>query len=102
MGSMFPNIRLIHYVAVHILIPRKYKIGYLSKDDVVIIWLLNNKVEINWASAVINHMIGSKRKRIIWLPYGNLITNILGNFVFTVEDEVSLEKSIRIRNDVLW
>lgn len=45
-------------------------------------------------------MKGSKRKEIMWLPYGNLITKIFGHIGFNVKDEESLEYA-RTRNTTL-
>lgn len=70
----------------HILIPRKQNIGKLTKVDVVVIWLLANKVETNWTSVIIHLLMERKRKN-TWLPYGGWITKILEYCGFNLEDE---------------
>lgn len=47
-GSVHPDIQLIHYVVNHILTPRKHSQGQLKKDDVLMTWSLANKVETSW------------------------------------------------------
>lgn len=73
MGNVHPHILLISYVANHILIPIKHNIWQLSKDDMVMTWSLANKVETNWAIAVIHHMMVSKIKGLAWVPNGHLV-----------------------------
>lgn len=68
-GPMRLNIRLIQYLVNHILLPRIRKLSYLTKFGVGIIWLLSNKVETNWASEVIHHMLGSKSKSLFLWNY---------------------------------
>lgn len=49
MGFVTSNVRIIHYVVTHVLIPIKFNLGQVSKIDLVITWLLANKPVTNWA-----------------------------------------------------
>lgn len=52
MGYVCQDIQLIHYDETYILIPRKFNLGQVSKNNVVLTWLLADKVETNWASVI--------------------------------------------------
>lgn len=52
-----PEIHLIHYMEKHIFIPRKFNLRKFSKQMFFLAWILTNKVETNWASMVIYHMV---------------------------------------------
>ena len=52
MGYVCQDIQLIHYDETYILILRKFNLGKVSKNNVVLTWLLADKVEINWASVI--------------------------------------------------
>lgn len=62
------------YEATHILIQRKHNFGKAFKIDLILTWLLTNKVETSWACKLICHMMENQRKGISWFPYGDIIT----------------------------
>lgn len=75
----------------HILIPRNFYLGQVSKTRVVLNLLLSNKVKTNLNSRVIYHMIEFQRNGNVWLPYGHLIMKILEYIGFNLEEEKSME-----------
>lgn len=84
---MCTYIFLIHYVPTHILILKNHNLEKISKTNFALIWLLTNKIETKWASAVIHHIMGSMIKWNMSLPYVNLITMILEYIDFNVKEE---------------
>lgn len=70
-----------------LLIPRKHNLGQLSKTDVLVTWLLPNKVKTNWANTVIHQMM------VMWLPYVYLELKVFKHVSFNIKDE-SLRKTL--------
>lgn len=85
-GLVHPDVFLIHYVTNHILRLRKRKFSHLTKSGIVTVWFFSNKVKKNWVSAVIHHMIGSKKKG-LFQPYGDLITKSWKMLVSTLDEK---------------
>lgn len=81
---------------MHILIPKKHSLGKVCKTNLVLTWLLENKLETNWEDKVIYQMMESQRKRISLLPHGDLIMKILEHIGFNLEDEESISELTRI------
>ncbi|KAL5067871.1 hypothetical protein RYX36_018758, partial [Vicia faba] len=94
-GFMCSNIRLIHHAENHTLFPRKSKSGHLTRSDVVIMWLLANKIETNLASAEIKQMLRIKIKRIC-MPYGDMVMKILEHVGYNFKEEVSMQNLPKI------
>lgn len=99
-GSMRPDIRLIHYVENHILFPRKQKFTHLSRSHVDTVWLLSKNIETICASAMIQYMLGSKRKGILLL-YGDLVMKLLEHVRYDFEGEECMQGVTKIREAVL-
>lgn len=74
---MLLDIHLTLYVITHILVPRKQNFGQQTKTHVRTIWLPANKIETNWASTMIHHMMNIKGKN-MWLSFGWVIKKYLG------------------------
>lgn len=53
MGLMNMNVRLIYYVVTCVLFPWKFNLRQVSKADMVITWLLANKIETNWVNGAL-------------------------------------------------
>lgn len=99
-GYMHPNICLVYYVENHILFLRKSNSNCLTRYDVATIWMIANKIETNGASFVIQHILGIKRK-VIFLPYGDLVTKILEHVWYNFEGEEFVQDIIKIEESTL-
>ncbi|BAU02153.1 hypothetical protein VIGAN_11159500 [Vigna angularis var. angularis] len=75
-GCLNMNDRLLHYVIVHMLTPRRGNFARLLQEDIFMIWVLNNNISINWPHHIMQHMLKCKASDTP-LPYGVLITRIL-------------------------
>lgn len=67
----------------------------------VIIRLLANKIQTNWDSGVIQHMLKRRRKGRTWLPYGDLITKNLMYVRFNLEMKESIDNCSKISKHTL-
>lgn len=63
--------------------------------------LLANKIETNWASIVIHHMMVINKKVATWIPYGDLVLKVLELLGFDVVDEEFMDNYVVIRNAVM-
>ncbi|KAL5081100.1 hypothetical protein RYX36_009521 [Vicia faba] len=59
-GYIHPGSRITRYVINHIFFSRRDNFDLLTKVDVETIWLIENKVKINWVQHAIGHMIENK------------------------------------------
>lgn len=64
------------------------------------VWKISNKVEKNWASFVITHIVDNKTKD-MWLPYGGMITKILEHIGFNLKGDESHHVYIGIVSGML-
>lgn len=98
MGGVLRDIHLIHYVVSRIIVHRKHNLRQLSKSHMVMNWSFSNKVETKSAITMIHHMIVSKRKGVMWLPYSHLVLRFLEHVGFNFEDEEFKDKLFVIGN----
>lgn len=63
--------------------------------------LLANKIETNWASIVIHHMMVINKKGATWIPYGDLVSKVLELLGFNVVDEEFMDNYVVIRNAIM-
>lgn len=94
-GFVRLDIHLICYVANHIIFPRKVNFNHLTRSNVTVVWLLANKIKTNWATLVIQPILGSKRNGICF-PCGELVANILEHVGYNFEGEVFVKNITKI------
>lgn len=68
--------------------------------DVKSVWIIENEIKTNRENEVIQYMMGNKRK-VMCLPYGNLIIKILEHTEFNFENEELVEDVTKIGEPVL-
>lgn len=71
-GLVRLDIRLIHYLVNHVLLPKKRNASHINISYIPPVWSLENKVEKNLIDDVIHHMMDSKKRNII-LQYSELV-----------------------------
>lgn len=62
--EVFHDILLTYYTISCVIALKEQNFGKLSRTEVDTVCKISNKVETNWASVVISHMIENKRKDI--------------------------------------
>ncbi|KAL5098048.1 hypothetical protein RYX36_002375 [Vicia faba] len=95
-----PENRLNHYVFSHTLFPRKGILEHLNQMKVRTMWSLENKVTVNWAKQVIKHMIDCRKEKKS-LPYKNLVTKILEETRYDLQNEEFRENSTIVEKYIL-
>lgn len=75
-GLICQNLHLIHYVVKHVFLPIKSNSIHINKSNIAPLWFFDNRIGNNLASAMIHHMVGSKKKNTV-LPYSGLVTKIM-------------------------
>lgn len=71
-----------------VLFPRKNNFSHVNKFYIAPIWFIENIVEKHWADAVINHMLGRKKRNSL-IPYSELVIKILVQISYDLEEEQS-------------
>jgi len=69
--------RLLHWVVVKIIMCKQHNYGKIDDLDLSVMWLLKNKIKVNWPLFLSNHMISYKNDRRKRLPYSSFISCLL-------------------------
>ena len=88
-GGLKLDERLIAFIVSWILIPRGSNHPTLSKEDLLLIYCIMNKVKINWIHTIKEHMQKSMRLCDFHYPYAILISNFLHYFEVNIEGELA-------------
>ncbi|KAJ1402277.1 hypothetical protein SESBI_28172 [Sesbania bispinosa] len=91
-GSLKVEDRLLHYTLARILIPRGSNYAQLTEEDIFVLWVIKERILINWPYYICQHMQKVKARKTTDLPYAMLITKLLEHYgVDTAkEGEVSM------------
>jgi len=76
-GGLKLNERLVAFIVSWILTPRGNNHSTLSKEDLVLIYCIMNKIKLNWIHIIKDHMQKATRLCDFRYPYGILITKFL-------------------------
>jgi len=94
--------RIMHYLIVHILLPRSSNLAQVSEEDLIIMWVFLTGYQIDWAHLMRYHM-----HKALWsnapLPYPHLITLFLQHFNVPLDSEpfVKVKRSFFIGANVV-
>jgi len=87
-GGLKLDERLIAFIISWILTPRGNNHSTLSKEDLVLIYYIMNKVKLNWIHIFKDHMQKSTRLSDFHYPYSILISKFLHYFEVDLEEEL--------------
>ncbi|KDP46199.1 hypothetical protein JCGZ_10039 [Jatropha curcas] len=94
------EMRLLHQMVVHIILPRKRSFNYVSSMDLLVMWHILKGKPFNLPFVLLSHMIACSEKKNAYLPYGMILTSIFNYFKVSFEGEESEElKSSDIYNE---
>ncbi|KAG8637637.1 uncharacterized protein LOC110602655 [Manihot esculenta] len=95
------EMRLLHHMIVHIILPRKRNFNHVSSMDLLVMWHILRGKPFNLPFLLLAHMIACSEKKNACLPYGMILTSIFNHFEFPLEEEESVElKGSDIYNEV--
>jgi len=83
------NERLIAFIISWILTPRGKNHSMLTKEYLVLIYYITNKVKVNWIHIINEHMQKSIRLSYYHYHYATLITKFLHYFEVDLEEKQS-------------
>ena len=88
--------RMLHWVVVNIIMSKQHNYGRIYDYDLNSMWLLKNKIKVNWPLFFSNRMISYKNDSRKKLPYPSFISCLLRSdrvtsfdTLFTKPSEVS-------------
>lgn len=64
----------------------------------MVTWLQDHIIEINWDDGIVQDILDCRRKGNSWLPYDDLIAEVLLHVVVNLEREEFDDKYIKIEN----
>jgi len=96
-GSLTFECHIMHYILYRVLLPRSTNLAQASKEDLIVMWALQNGCQIDWAYLVHYRMHKALRENAP-LPYPHLVTLFLKHFKtpFTNEPFVKIKHSFEI------
>jgi len=102
-GGLKLDERLIAFIVPWIITPRGSNHSTLSKEDLLMIYCIMNKVKINWIHTIKEHMQKATRLSNFHYPYAILISKLLHYFEVDVEGELAeiIKPSSEINNGPL-
>jgi len=102
-GGLKLNERLLTLIVTWILTPRGSNHSVLTKEDLVHIYCIMNKVKIIWIHIIKEHMQKSMRLSDYHYPYAVLISKFLLYFEVNLEDETSelVKSTLEVNNGSL-
>jgi len=102
-GGLKLNERLLTLIVTWILTPRGSNHSVLTKEDLVYIYCIMNKVKIIWIHIIKEHMQKSMRLSDYHYPYAVLISKFLLYFEVNLEDETSelVKSTLEVNNGSL-
>ncbi|EEF43327.1 conserved hypothetical protein [Ricinus communis] len=95
------EMRLLHLMVVHIILPRKRSLNCVSDMDLLVMWHILNGMDFNLPFVLLSHMVACSEKKNAYLPYGMMLTLIFKHFKVSLEEEECKElKSSDIYSEV--
>nr|KYP35558.1 hypothetical protein KK1_043403 [Cajanus cajan] len=102
-GGMKKNSRLISFIIAWMLKPRLHNHAQMSRDDILLMHVIKNKIKIDWVSVVNDCMWKGRRKEDGPIPYALLLSKIFENagVELTGEKKIILHASNKIEKSSL-
>jgi len=87
-GGLALSPRLVAFFIVWILTPRGHNHAVLHKEDLIHMYCLINRVEVNWAFFIREQMEKSRRLADYRFPYVVLMSKLIEHFKIPFEGEL--------------
>ncbi|MED6139787.1 hypothetical protein PIB30_087241 [Stylosanthes scabra] len=82
--------RVLHYILNYVLMQWAHGHGYVTDDDLVIMYAMVNKITINWTYFIVQHMLRFKKSQsTTGFGYVSLWSRIFNHFRIDLSEEVS-------------
>ena len=91
MGDLSIIPRLLSYIVIWILTPKGFNHAVLTKDDMILMYCLVNKIKVNWVSVIKEQLVRIRKKLEFKIPYAILISSFIEYYDIDVENELSEE-----------
>ena len=85
-GQMKVETHILHYILCRCLVPRSTNLAQATKEDIILMWAMLTRRQLNWGHLIRYHMKKALRDNAP-LPYANHITDILIKFNVPLEHE---------------
>ena len=85
-GSLTFDYRIMHYIIVHILLPRSSNLAQTFEENLILMWAFLTGHQIDWAHLIWYQMHKELRANAP-LPYPHLVTLFLHYFKIPLDDE---------------
>ncbi|WCJ33832.1 hypothetical protein M5689_015169 [Euphorbia peplus] len=95
------EMRLLHQIVVHVIVPRKRSFNYVSDLDLVVMWHIVKEKAFNVPFVMLNHIVACSEKKNGCFPYGMILTSVFEHCGVSLEGEESRElKGCSVYNEV--
>ena len=95
--------KLLAYAIVRIITPKGSNHAQLTKEDLLLICLMQKKMKLNWVNIIVDNVLRTKRIGSFKCPYAMIISKILDYFGLDTQDEVFdfMEEEFAVKTKVL-
>jgi len=90
-GGLTATPRILAYIVIWLLTPRKFNHATLTEEDLILMYHLMTKINVNWVNVIREHLFKVGKKLEYHIPYVILLSNFIDYFEIDVEDEVTEE-----------
>ena len=90
-GSFTFECCIMHYILYRVWLPRSTNLPKATEEDLILMWALQTRCQIDWAHLVRYHMHKALRANAP-LPYPHLVTLFLKHFKVPLTNEPSVNK----------
>ncbi|XP_065857484.1 uncharacterized protein [Euphorbia lathyris] len=94
------EMRLLHQMVVHIILPRKRSFNHVSDLDLIVMWHIVKEKPFNLPFVLLSHIIACSENKNAYFPYGMILTLIFDHYKISLEEEESKQlKGCSIYNE---
>ena len=97
-GWLVVTPRILAFTVIWLLTPRGFNHAVLTKEDLMLMYCLMEKIKVNWVSVIKEHIIKIRKKLEYHIPYVVLIFHFIEYFEIDVEDEVV--ETMKAQNEI--
>ena len=88
MGGLSVIPRLVAYIVIWLLTPRGFNHVVLTEDDLILMYYLINKINVNWVSVIKEQLFRIRKKLEFRIPCVILLSSFIKYYEINVENEL--------------
>jgi len=87
-GGLAVTPHILAFIVIWLLTPRGFSHAFLTEEDLMMMYFLMGKIQVNWISVIKEHLIKIRKKVEYRIPYVVLISQFIEYFKIDTEEKV--------------